>query len=828
MKTLKTIRKIITAGIGALLIGATLGVSAFDLSDYPKPFVTDGGFDGLIVVGEKAASADVIGAIDIAASLQAEAIDVTTEPVLASISEPETSFSIGDRSDLLELNEPIGQVRETITEFDMEFLKSGKISTNKGSSDFNQYLRFENSGLKVVYGENEDDDVGEYVYVGDGELVFEYELEFEEGIESDIDNSNQLEDFEDEILNILGDSYTIVESSISGTTASMTLMRGDISDTLTEGETKTYTINEKEYEVTLSIVTDTSNPKALFTINGERTSAMEDGDTDKIGDIEIGVREVLNQEAGENTGGDLVEFYLGANKIEFTDRDYTNDGFDTSGVEINDENIEDARVMITGDESGDVFTLNSIVYRLYADSPKGDVYVSEGHGVAEELDEPEGMLNTNFNIRFAGLDEVDYTNIKFDAKGDEAYKLEFINKKNVKYNIPFVDNSNDEGLGFKFGDEEDDLHFIEPNNGGGFGNISNYDITDDDYFIVTDDNDETGVTHVLRYESIDDSEQTIDFRDADGVKTGNYNGNESVAGDATGQLVLGGKTFDFGVYKNGNDYKLAFDLDNSGNIDGGEANIVVLGGGILDLGNTETLSGDFDITLTTLASEFDEQGIGDEVVTIEIEEKTGNEIDLNVASGQTILNGTENGAAYTHTLDVVNENGNNDVKLFRTRYGIAGRVTGDTADADELVLSYPSSQVGAEVLVESVSAEIEDVVVSEIVNPIGIGLAVLDKDVKIDQDNMIVLGGPCVNTISAELMNNPALCTEGFEEGRSVIKLFDTGNNYAMMVAGATAQDTTAASYVLADFRSYTLEGTEIEVTATGLTDISIQIPEKD
>ncbi len=50
---------------------------------------------------------------------------------------------IGSSSDLLELREPIGDVRENITELNLpNLLDGGIINTLSGSTDYNQYLKF--------------------------------------------------------------------------------------------------------------------------------------------------------------------------------------------------------------------------------------------------------------------------------------------------------------------------------------------------------------------------------------------------------------------------------------------------------------------------------------------------------------------------------------------------------------------------------------------------------------------------------------------------------------------------------------------------------------
>ena len=77
MKVGKTIKRIAALGIGVTMLGATMfGAMAAELSDYPSPFVKDGKFNGLLVVGTGGSdpaglAADILGVTDIAISLQA-------------------------------------------------------------------------------------------------------------------------------------------------------------------------------------------------------------------------------------------------------------------------------------------------------------------------------------------------------------------------------------------------------------------------------------------------------------------------------------------------------------------------------------------------------------------------------------------------------------------------------------------------------------------------------------------------------------------------------------------------------------------------------------
>jgi hypothetical protein len=91
------------------------------------------------------------------------------------------------------------------------------------------------------------------------------------------------------------------------------------------------------------------------------------------------------------------------------------------------------------------------------------------------------------------------------------------------------------------------------------------------------------------------------------------------------------------------------------------------------------------------------------------------------------------------------------------------------------------------------------------------------------QSNLIVVGGPCANSVSAQLFGYPQNCMEGFVRGKAVIKLFERGDSVAIVVAGATASDTRRASRVLANFNDYDFAGTEVEVTGTSLKDVQVR-----
>ena len=67
MKLRKAIKRIIALGTGATMVGATIlgAMAAADLSNYPAPFVEDGAFNALLVVGAAAKRHTIRPVVDI-------------------------------------------------------------------------------------------------------------------------------------------------------------------------------------------------------------------------------------------------------------------------------------------------------------------------------------------------------------------------------------------------------------------------------------------------------------------------------------------------------------------------------------------------------------------------------------------------------------------------------------------------------------------------------------------------------------------------------------------------------------------------------------------
>ncbi|RME77859.1 hypothetical protein D6774_03110 [Candidatus Woesearchaeota archaeon] len=852
MKSLrKAMKKISALGIGASMVGATiLGATAqaYDLGDYPQPFVQDGKFNGLLVVGDDAAPADIIGITDIAIALQFSS--TTTEVVnvggTAGVSVQGDAVEISSSSDLLEINENIGDVRETVTGDDLEALASGTVSTDRGTTDYNQYIRFkEGSSIDagaVQYTVTDNDEVGDFLLFQDGDVMFEYELEFEEGLESDVTSDNVLEDLEDETLNILGQQYAVVQAKSinSDQGVELTLLGGDVTDTLEEGQTKTYTIDGVDYEVTAVIIADSGNAGKDYVklkVNGEITDKLAEGDTDKLSDgTEIGIRDVLANEAGETAGGDIVEFYLGASKLILKDN-VLSSGFDGS-LEASDENIEAVDVEISGNfgTNNDTITISSISFRVAADSADGDdIYIPAGESLRGFLDEPEALLSDTFDIRYEGLADTGVSVVKLNPQGDDEYRLVFENIAGAMYNVRLAELS---GSNIVVGDaktgDNEVLHWVE----SPAASPLNWTIDEDDSFVLASKNaqDENTFSYVYTFDSIDTDSKLVTFSDE---ATGS---NKEVTYDPStykGELIVGGKTFDFYVNESTANSRagLAIDLNADNDFAGDAVNITTKGGMIIGLPASESGSetaSSLDIVFKTLATEFDGAGPVN---------KTGSEVSVDeewnativIASGGNELDASVLPNNKNQFFEFNSHEEDDNLETGMTPYGALVSVVDDTNDAAKIEIEYPvSGQRGAQVFVtagtvSTTAAGGAGTVTIEKPNRIDVGAALLASQVSSTDANIISVGGPCVNAISAQIMglSYPA-CGDasGLGPNEAMIKLYESGDNVAIVVAGYDAEDTTAATRVLADYEAYQasgeLAGKEVRLSVTNPSSFTV------
>ncbi len=171
---------------------------------------------------------------------------------------------IGSATDELEIGESIGSVRETIDARHLRALANGSITTDEGTTTYRQFLRFDDAANSI----QSSGFVGTLLSFQQEHTLFEYELRFDNGLETNVDTNGTLEDLEETVITVLGKQYLVFDPQIDGNKFAMNLFGGGIEDTLAEHETRTYIINNAEYEITPLAISDPANDHAEVVFNG--------------------------------------------------------------------------------------------------------------------------------------------------------------------------------------------------------------------------------------------------------------------------------------------------------------------------------------------------------------------------------------------------------------------------------------------------------------------------------------------------------------------------------------------------------------------------------
>jgi len=918
MKLSKAIRKIAAIGSGAVMLGATvMGAMAADLSSYPAPFLSDGALDSILVVGAAAASTDVLGVTDIAASLQAK---MTT-----AVEGAEVTYVAGkgakvyqSSTNQLNVGDNLGDVKEVFTDDDLDILaKVTFTSDNNEDYDYDQLLKLPTGAAPTIGFDDPDQDEIEsdtpelHALFTSGATAYTYEISFPTMAELSYDDVTAPDDWA-EIINsvftFMDVEYTVTAATVDDTTVGtpivkLTMMGGSTKSVLEHGETKTYTIKGTSYEVTPSIYGGTTD-KAVFEITydgtTETTKSLADGGTDTLADgTEIGISDIMT--SSKESVPDSVEFYLGAQKLYLSDTDTTTQDW-AGTVKLNDESqTEIACDIVTGaaDTTADELDLSGIKFRY---QPDDEIDVTETNKLTD-------ALFGAFTIELDGIDPAVDSSLRDEItiakSGSNKVKLKMTNKNGEEMNdvVLYYDATN-----IQFSDQTgdaDDIWFVENDD----ATANNGYIDDGDYFIVGDGT----YSHMMEVRSWDNTNKKGTLKD---VASGDLVELSWTADGGTVNLIMDGITYiiDTDTAATGGDKFVVDDADGDGNsnellnviplvtkkgaeiyfyddantqyaasgakaltlttgtyainVAGGAANIV-----IADEGGTD----DCEVYVSTDAAETigvtgtQDVTIGDMVYILDVTEAAGNgdaacdageitaislkvdndytDDDTKTAEGDPVIivmeEDTEAAGTdlnYIRTISTVasseiqlgaatfsdgsslDQVEDTDVSEAISTYGTF--VKGDTTnDKIQIYYSDEPATVGVWILpLEAVKTTVTEAVQ---ITPMQVGVSKLDTEVTdITKQNAIIVGGPCVNTAAAAALGltYPACgAASTIPENSAIIKLVTHANgNVALVVAGWSADDTRRASRVVAQPDVYTLSGSEMTVSGTSMTDISV------
>ncbi len=854
MKIKRMVKRLFAAGTGAAMLGATaMGALALDLNEYPTMFVTDGSFNGFFVVGENAKPIDNLAMTDIAASMKypkpsgSSAVTVSGDSWKVGTSSKKFEVANSNATDSSINGEQVRDITTFIGDEELKALADAKWATNEQSYDYQQFLFFDEEGYAggarsriVKYTEDDADKTGDFYFIGNNRQIARYRMEFSSTAQSDVTDSagtadttgTYLDDFENTQLTMFGQAYTVVLARRPDTVADqsirLVLMAGSARDTLLEGETKSYTVKSKTYEVTMTFI---DSDEAKFTVNGEATNKLKVGETYVLADkSEVGVSEILYQDyAG---GIHSATFFVGAQKMELRD-DQVTDATGAYGVKIGSESIDGTTVIIVGTDNNTTFSVSTIDVNM---TGQDDYFVGVGTKLSDVIaaagEEKEAVFTNAWDVEYKGLTEEKTHDIGVKTSSSRRYKLRLFDGDNNQVDIPIAYAETQYNI--SLGEEtqiatsranQKRLILMENDGVTNAGAVDVLAVHKDDYFIVTGGtaSDGSSKSYLLSYQGSDRQTKTspkIRFKNRGSGETLEYSVTQLAATETgtVATLKLGGYSF---IVQNASstlsdDFALNIDYTGEGTIgDGVNATFVDSYGSQWAFTDTTGLNGTdvpgqnwLMITQTTPNAD-DYDNVLPSTVIANITASSDPEVRLAVTG-----------------VTLKTPDGKTEVSYGYTSMGTFITLQSPSSDPQELTLSYPDKQrlpqvfftSGAVTTGASASGDLTPVTVVDATK--------LDSEVaSASAQNLVVVGGPCVNSVAAELLGNPATCTEGFMPGKARVKLFSQANgNVALLVAGYSGADTRLAGKVVAH-RWAELRGMEVEVEGTTYSDATISAP---
>ncbi|PIN92954.1 hypothetical protein COU54_04960 [Candidatus Pacearchaeota archaeon CG10_big_fil_rev_8_21_14_0_10_31_24] len=797
-------KKIASVLTGAVMLTSTLAFAA--AANYPAPFVKSGSSDVAIVYGSNpGADVDLVAVLDINADLSGA---LAAQTASSSGSAGSSSISGGDyivlskSSDKVNLGNIVSSVfGTTVGDDDLSvLLKDGKYS-NDENTEFDYEQKFTLGGLTLDSFADSDykDSLPTVGFnMSSDSMILNYTLDFTTDPDSDV-SSGDLVDIETTNLEILGRNYYILD--VDNSTLDLTLMDSANSAILKEGESTTVEVGDNSYTASINFIGSTS---VKLDINGEVTNSLSNGGTQKLKDGSyVGIKDILVQDyAG---GSKQVEFSIGSGKLEIK-------GAAGSQIELNDDSVEAlTSSVVRGTPASGREKIDKIILTWTAQDNEfitGD----------QELVMP-GLKSVKFSASAFGGTATEVTNVQ---SGASTYMRLKAPVKDGEVNIPFIytdttaaQKGNFTGIG------KDSTHILKTVNGTylEFNETQNHD-----RIIASWNSTTEAESYYLKFtfttqDSINKTTITQDLVSGDkvackdkkpgdtcdiGSLTLTINNVEKYGGKWTVNMTgNSGSSFNQLFTNEGLQVYLPWESANDHTVNGTDVASTLRGAINLtqaQLGGANTSIGhNKDTWIMSFVEEDKDDNIGKGTNFSVVIDDNSNE-ELEVSSIPT--------AATAGNKQQTDPDDSNH-KIARVFSDLATKVEqeGQSSDQRTATITYLGSEAFADLILTDAMATVSNTEgtssSSGSVKELG---APVYKDTEVAQvssNNLIVVGGSCVNTLAAELLGGIG-CGQSFEDSTSVgsgsflIQTFErTGGKIATLVAGYNAQDTVNAAKYL-------------------------------
>lgn len=830
-------KRIAAVGSAALLTAST----AFgNLGSYPDMFVSNGAFNGQVVVGAAADAMDSTSAASIIDDLRdefsgsSEKVKITYRASSTGGNEIKFADS-GNEWNYGEANQAVRTTAFDESDDDNVFSDDETFDNGYADEDYTQELVF---GTNAVFFEHalrddEQDEISTHLWFEDTTLMT-YSFVLDSSMSS-VGGSGTSSDFVGEDIEILGQLYTITQVSFDSTKGidKLTMIGGGSKVALGEGDSTTVTLDGKSYEIEVQAV---GSSEVLLTVNGVSKS-VDEFDTDVVNGLNVGVTELI--ESSRDSVKGYAELVLGGREIELEDGQQ---------VKINDVDIDDIHEDYTATATFNGTTGDWDGFQV--------AYTLEDEVLLEAGESLEDYVFGAFEMMFKGTNDPDYSTVEFSVSSDKV-NLKGTHDTGNEFNedVAFLVNKDAAGATdspiILIGDSDDDVFLVnnllnttatfgtspgynaslglnftdttlvfgdgsavtKPTNGNRVEvgpwyvlNVSNaamhvffnLDEASGSRFLVGDNDDQ----YLWEIGIFTTSDAETDFED---ILRGNNEDNVDSANIASKLDEVGSSTAQgdsFGIFTGATSI-LAFENELLVDFDNAYA----------QPGYTQGTTGTFAITLDSSDVDADSEpgDISGSAFNIDMNLDTDDdEFNLLLDSSEfTLLSGAESDVSES----------NDDDQEFTNEYGMI--VEYDEEEKRSVKIHVPDEQVRAEVYlvtggsgaetfettvdadaVDEMREELEadgytivdtETVTTEEVD-FDVSGAVLDTEVA-GMDDMIVVGGPAVNEVAAELLSLsfPTYgSASGVDQGEAVIRYFASSNS--VLVYGYAAADTAAAA----------------------------------
>ncbi len=780
--------------VGGAAMATAQDGSSGDLGDYPAPFVDDGEVDTNIVVGDDAKTIDVVGAVDIAGALSQHAYTETTEAVggAAGSWAASNGVTLSTANQNLFLNDQVASVRDTLTSDDLNALETTTFVDDAGDdTDIDYYYRLtEEEDAQVQFGQSdymsdEEEDPQLHVPVEEAENGGLYSVEAVFG--SGIDFAD--DDVQGEDIELFGRTFTIADDQTDEENA-LTLYGSSERFSVETGDSETITVDGNEHTFEVLVV---GSSEAQIRVDGDRET-IEEGETVRVSDSEVRARELFADDADLDVTGEII-FAVGSEEINLESGEPIQDadGDDVEGTEVVINGDDEEEFEFDGEDETEVeISTIEVTVGMEDDDDESDDAIRAGESWSHSFFD-------NIEVHFGGLNP--------DA-ADGAAEVEFSTDDEFAEFTVTDTSGNTETLEFAVGEGETDVALAHED--GDYVNVEDETaLTEGARFIADQggfsDMYEVTEVDITSDEDVDNGAATEDGEiELENLFTGDEVEIEVDADDTSVEEIINGQTYVFNVTDGHDEFVLeTWDAPSQRPTDANGPALELENGAYLDFDygtteakaivhepeNTDNAHSRFTVTPVQESAESDEHDL-----------ELDNDIDY-----------TEEGSAgYSVTeLNLQTLESDDDVEVDYTDFGSYVEYDGD--DEGEYTLNLPAVQSSAGVAVTdrggSVSAEGAGSVTTS--TPAGWpDSGLLDSDVGSAErnQNMILVGGPAVNTLVDELAQEGQTQTgDEYTEGQAIVQHIEgafSDDADALVVAGHSGQDTRNAASALANMNA--------------------------